>query len=99
MSDDTIDIKFPTDKQKLYIPIYTYDGVNWKALEPSFVLHAAKSRLRSEIPQAWKIKAMPENYKHVRCGFAIVNTRDIEEQSYFLEFSPDDLLNDKLPLG
>jgi hypothetical protein len=42
---------------------------------------------------------MPENYKHVRCGFAIVNTRDIEEQSYFLEFSPDDLLNDKLPLG
>lgn len=90
------EVKLPDDKKHLYIPLLTNDGITWSALEPSFVLPTAKSRLRSAIPDQWKIMALPDKYKEVRCGLAIFNIQDIEPRVYFLEFTPDDFLNDKV---
>jgi hypothetical protein len=90
------EVKMPNDKKNLYIPLMTNDGVNWTALEPSFVLPAAKSRLRSALPDVWQQMAVPDKYRDVRCGLAIVKLQDIESSAYFLEFTPDDFLNDKI---
>lgn len=94
-----MEIKLPMDKSKLYIPVYTYDDVDWKALEPTFYLPAAKSRLCSHLPQEWMIKAVPEKYRKVRCGIGILQLGKVEAQLDFIEFQPEDFLGDRIALG
>lgn len=93
------EVKLSTDRKSLYIPILSNDGVRWTALEPTFVLESAKSRLRSALPDQWKVFAMPDKYRDVRCGLAVVSLQSIESSMYFLEFTPEDFLNDKVTPG
>jgi hypothetical protein len=97
MSKAPTEVKLPTDNKVLYVPVYTIDGIIWEALEPTFYLPTAKSRLCSHLPEQWRIKACPEKYKDVRGGLAIIPINVLEFHASFLELRPDDFSEDKAP--
>jgi len=94
MSDPIIELKLPNDMAEVaYIPVYTYDGVSYKGLDITFNLQSAKSRLKSVIPDAWRLN-LPElrdHFKNLRCGLAIVELKTGLSKTTWVEFSPNDL--------
>lgn len=88
------ELKLPNEMfYTIYIPVYTYDGVLYKGLDATFNMAAAKSRLKSALPDAWKlsIPEMKDHFTKVRCGLAIVDIKQGLNSTTWVEFSPNDL--------
>lgn len=94
MSTPELELKLPNQMNyTIYIPVYTYDGVVYKGLDATFNMAAAKSRLKSVLPDAWKlsIPEMKDHFTKVRCGLAIVDLKQGLASPTWVEFSPNDL--------
>lgn len=94
MSDQTTELKLPNDMAyTLYIPVYTYDGVIYKGLDATFNLQSAKSKLKSVIPDAWRLNMsdFKDHFIKLRCGLAIVDLKYGISNITWVEFSPNDL--------
>lgn len=67
MIEPSLPVNYPS---YIYIPIYSFDGVNFKALDVTTDVHLAKSRLRSVLPPAWELthEDLQDRFKDLKCG-------------------------------
>lgn len=89
-----VELKFPdVMSNTAYIPVYTYDGISYKGLDITFNLPSAKSRLKSVIPDAWRLNMdeFKDQFKNLRCGIAIIDLKTGISSATWVEFVPNDL--------
>lgn len=76
----------------IYIPVYSYDGIDFRALDATADVHAAKARLRSVLPPAWELthEDLQHKYKELRCG--LLTFQIGKTPAFFTEFPINDFL-------
>ena len=54
----------------IHIPVYTFDGINWKSIDCTSDIHIAKFRLKSVLPEPYKLNDPDYSlmFPKVRCA-------------------------------